>query len=47
MWQEAINTARPELSRLVRTRGVNLVAHSLMMLRFGPTGVTDGATALS
>jgi isoamylase len=45
MWQEAINTARPELSRLVRTRGVNLVAHSLMLLRFGPTGTGDGATA--
>jgi glycogen operon protein len=34
LWQELINTARPG-SRVVKTGTVNLVAHSLMLLRFG------------
>ena len=34
-WHEAINTARPEMARIIRTRGVNLVAHSLLLLRYG------------
>ncbi|HXF57546.1 MAG TPA: glycogen debranching protein GlgX [Actinomycetota bacterium] len=35
VWQELVNTARPEVTRrVVRTPGVNLVAHSLILLRF-------------
>ncbi|HEX9122027.1 MAG TPA: glycogen debranching protein GlgX [Actinomycetota bacterium] len=34
LWQELINTARPG-SRVVKTGTVNLVAHSLMLLRYG------------
>jgi isoamylase len=34
LWQELVNTARPEGRRTVRTPGVNLVAHSLILLRF-------------
>jgi isoamylase len=35
-WQEVLNTARPETgTRIVRTRAVNLVAHSLILLRYG------------
>jgi isoamylase len=35
-WQELVNTSRPELPRrTVRAEGVMLVAHSLMLLRFG------------
>jgi isoamylase len=35
VWQELVNTARPEVAtRLVRTPGVNVVAHSLLLLRF-------------
>ncbi len=36
MWREILNTARPETMRVVRTHAVNLVAHSLIMLRYGP-----------
>jgi isoamylase len=36
LWQEVLNTARPETGpRVVRTQAVNLVAHSLILLRFG------------
>jgi isoamylase len=36
VWQEILNTARPETgARIVRTRAVNLVAHSLILLRYG------------
>jgi glycogen operon protein len=36
VWQEVLNTARPETGpRVVRTQAVNLVAHSLILLRFG------------
>jgi len=39
VWQEIVNTARPEITeRLVRTEGVNLVAHSLILLRLGQSG---------
>jgi isoamylase len=35
-WQELVNTSRPDLPRrTVRAEGVMLVAHSLMLLRFG------------
>jgi isoamylase len=34
LWQELVNTARPEGRRTVRTPGLNLVAHSLILLRF-------------
>ncbi|HEV8420557.1 MAG TPA: glycogen debranching protein GlgX [Actinomycetota bacterium] len=35
-WQEVLNTARPETgTRVVRTQAMNLVAHSLILLRFG------------
>jgi isoamylase len=33
-WGELVNTAHPETSRVVKTEGVNLVAHSLILLRF-------------
>jgi isoamylase len=35
VWQELVNTARPEGRRAVRTLGVNLVAHSLILFRLG------------
>jgi glycogen operon protein len=35
MWQELVNTARESAPRTVKTAGVNLVAHSLTLLRFG------------
>src|SRR6266542_3494116 len=36
VWQEVLNTARPETGpRVVRTQAVNLVAHSSFLLRFG------------
>src|SRR5439155_204581 len=36
LWQEILNTARPETGPgVVRTAAVNLVAHSLILLRFG------------
>jgi len=36
VWHEILNTARPETGpRVIRTQGVNLVAHSLILLRFG------------
>jgi isoamylase len=36
VWQEVLNTARPETgARIVRTQAMNLVAHSLILLRFG------------
>jgi isoamylase len=49
VWQEILNTARPDTMRLVRTRAVNLVAHSLILLRFGAdpdpaAGATPAAT---
>jgi glycogen operon protein len=36
-WQEVLNTARPG-ARLLRKEGLNLVAHSLILLRFGEIG---------
>jgi isoamylase len=38
-WQELVSTARPESVRAVRTAGVNLVANSLILLRFGESDV--------
>jgi len=38
MWEEILNTARPESTRLVKAPGVNLVAHSLILLRYGEGG---------
>ncbi|MGH2556634.1 MAG: glycogen debranching protein GlgX [Actinomycetota bacterium] len=36
VWQEVLNTARPETGpRIVRTQAINLVAHSLILLRLG------------
>jgi hypothetical protein len=36
VWQEVLNTAHPETGpRVVRTQAINLVAHSLILLRFG------------
>ncbi len=36
VWHEILNTARPETGpRVSRTQGMNLVAHSLILLRFG------------
>jgi glycogen operon protein len=34
VWQELVNTARPEARRAARTVNLNLVAHSLILLRF-------------
>ena len=35
VWQELLNTTRPEMApRLVRTPGINLVAHSSILLRY-------------
>jgi isoamylase len=34
MWEEIVNTARPIGSRLIRRRGVNLVSHSVILLRY-------------
>ena len=42
LWHEAVNTARPEMTRVIRTRGVNLVAHSLLLLRYGAEGSSPG-----
>jgi glycogen operon protein len=40
VWQETVNTARPETtSRIVRNPGLNLVAHSLILARFGEPDV--------
>jgi glycogen operon protein len=33
-WEELVNTARPDGNRAVKTRGVNLIAHSLILLRY-------------
>jgi pullulanase/glycogen debranching enzyme len=33
-WREMVNTARSEIERTVRRPGLNLVAHSLILLRF-------------
>ena len=33
-WHEVLDTARPGYSRPVRREALNLVAHSLMLLRF-------------
>jgi isoamylase len=33
-WQELLNTARPDGTRAVKGTGLNLVAHSLILLRF-------------
>jgi hypothetical protein len=38
MWEEILNTARPESTRLVKAAGVNLAAHSLILLRYGEGG---------
>jgi isoamylase len=35
IWQEILNTARPGSTRVVRNWALNLVAHSLILLRFG------------
>jgi glycogen operon protein len=35
VWQELVNTARQGPSRTVKAEGLNLVAHSLMLLRLG------------
>ncbi len=37
LWQEVLDTARPS-TRLVRSRALNLQAHSLILLRFGESG---------
>ena len=34
LWHEVLNTARPGHARVVRREALNLVAHSLMLLRF-------------
>jgi isoamylase len=34
MWEEIVNTARPIGTRLIRRRGVNLVSHSVILLRY-------------
>jgi glycogen operon protein len=34
LWEEIVNTTRPEGTRLIRRRGVNLTAHSLILLRW-------------
>jgi glycogen operon protein len=34
MWQEIVNTSRPVGSRLIRRGGINLVAHSAILLRY-------------
>jgi glycogen operon protein len=34
-WEEIVNTARPETTRFIRGEGLMLVAHSLILLRFG------------
>jgi glycogen operon protein len=45
VWQEVVNTARPTSTRVIRRRGVNLVSHSLMLLRFaeGAARVADAS----
>jgi glycogen operon protein len=35
IWHEILNTARPGTTRVVRNWALNLVAHSLILLRFG------------
>jgi glycogen operon protein len=35
IWHEILNTARPGTSRVVKNWALNLVAHSLILLRFG------------
>jgi glycogen operon protein len=35
IWHEILNTARPGITRVVRNWALNLVAHSLILLRFG------------
>jgi glycogen operon protein len=45
MWQEIVNTARPGAIRSVKSRPVNLVAHSLILLRFSADpGESHGGT---
>jgi hypothetical protein len=34
LWHEVLNTARPGHARVVRREALNLVAHSLILLRF-------------
>jgi hypothetical protein len=34
LWHEVLDTARPGHTRVVRREALNLVAHSLMLLRF-------------
>ncbi len=36
VWEGIVDTARPTGTRLVRRRGVNLTAHSLILLRWVP-----------
>jgi isoamylase len=33
-WQELLNTARPDSTRAVKTPGVNLISHSVILLRY-------------
>ena len=42
-WQELVNTARPEGRRVVRASGLNLVANSLILLRFSEELPRPGA----
>jgi glycogen operon protein len=45
MWYEAINTARPDVSsRALKNRGVNLVSHSLHLLRYGATDTPQASS---
>jgi isoamylase len=37
-WHEMLNTARPSQTRIVRKHALNLVAHSLILLRFAEAG---------
>jgi hypothetical protein len=34
IWEEIVNTARPIGARLIRRQGVNLVSHSVILLRY-------------
>ena len=35
VWQELLNTARPEATPVLRTPGINVLAHSLVLLGHG------------
>jgi hypothetical protein len=43
LWEEIVNTARPTGTRLIRRRGVNLTAHSLILLRWVSAAEQGGA----